>query len=310
MSALRVARGFTGREKFIKFAGCYHGHSNELLVKAGSGLLNGSSPDSAGVTSGCAADTLVASYNDIDSVAELFKNNPDQIAAVILEPLPANMGVVLPQPGFLEGLRKICTDNGTLLIFDEVISGFRVALGGAEEVFGVSPDLLTFGKIIGGGMPVGAYGGRKDVMEVVAPVGPVYQAGTLSGNPVAMAAGIAQLSWLRDHPELYTHINELGNQLFNGLEQLIQEYDADCSINHQGSLGTLFFTKNTVNDFDSALQSDTNRFADYFAHMLDNKIYLAPSQFEAVFISAAHAKQDIDRTLDAAELYFKTTKEK
>ena len=304
MSALRVARGFTGREKIVKFEGCYHGHSNELLVRAGSGLLSGSSPDSAGVSRGCALDTLVATYNDMESVYALFESNPNEIAAVIVEPLAANMGVVPPKKGFLESLKKLCVDSGALLIFDEVITGFRLSIGGAQAIYGIEPDLSTFGKIIGGGMPVGAYGGRKEIMEVVAPLGPVYQAGTLSGNPLAMAAGIAQLSWLRDHPQVFTHIDDLGDKLYKGLSNIVKKFDAKCCVNHVGSLGSLFFTEGPVQDFSATRQINTDLYAHYFSHMLENNIYLAPAQFEAMFISAAHTDADIDRTLEAAQSFF------
>jgi glutamate-1-semialdehyde 2,1-aminomutase len=304
MSALRVARGFTRRDKILKFAGCYHGHSDALLVKAGSGLLSGSTPDSAGVSAACAADTLVAQYNDLDSVEKLFDKNKNQIAAIIVEPVAANMGVVLPAPGFLEGLREICSKEGALLIFDEVITGFRLGIDGAQGCFGIKPDLSAFGKIIGGGMPVGAYGGRRDIMEMVAPCGPVYQAGTLSGNPVAMAAGITQLSYLRDHPEVYRHIAALGEKLFSGLETIIQRTGAPCCVNRIGSLGSLFFTPGPVTGFPSALLSDTAAYAAYFNHLIEAGIYTAPAQFEALFVSNAHGETEITWTLLAAERFF------
>jgi glutamate-1-semialdehyde 2,1-aminomutase len=305
MSALRAARGFTRRDLTLKFAGCYHGHSDALLVKAGSGLLSGGAPDSAGVSAAVAAETLVAQFNDLDSVATLFAQNKNRIAAVIVEPVAANMGVVLPAPGFLEGLSDICTQEGALLIFDEVITGFRLGTGGAQGLFGVKPDLSAFGKIIGGGMPVGAYGGRRDVMEMIAPSGPVYQAGTLSGNPVAMAAGIAQLSYLRDHGEVYHHIAALGERLFNGLGEIVRRRGAPCCVNHIGSLGSLFFTPGPVRDFPSAFSSDTAAYAAYFNHLIERGIYMAPAQFEALFMSAAHGEEEIDRTLEAAEEFFK-----
>ena len=223
MSAIRAARGYTGKSKIIKFAGCYHGHSDALLVKAGSGVMTAGVPDSAGVPAGCTQDTLTAVYNDLESVKALFEEFSGEIAAVIVEPVAANMGVVLPAPGFLKGLREICTKEGSVLIFDEVITGFRLAFGGAQEYFGVQADLVTYGKIIGAGMPVGAYGGKREIMEMVAPAGNVYQAGTLSGNPVAMAAGITQLKILKEHPEIYTHMEETGNALFGGMERLLQE---------------------------------------------------------------------------------------
>jgi glutamate-1-semialdehyde 2,1-aminomutase len=306
MSALRAARGFTGRDMTLKFAGCYHGHSDALLVKAGSGLISGGAPDSAGVSAAVAAETLVARFNDLESVAMLFEQNRGRIAAVIVEPVAANMGVVLPAPGFLEGLRDICAQEGALLVFDEVITGFRLGTGGAQGLFGVAPDLSAFGKIIGGGMPVGAYGGRRDIMEMVAPSGPVYQAGTLSGNPVAMAAGMAQLSFLWDHDEVYYYIAALGERLFGGLGEIVQRRGAPCCVNYIGSLGSLFFTPGPVTGFSSALRSDTAAYAAYFNHLIERGIYTAPAQFEALFVSASHGEAEIDRTLEAAEDFFKS----
>jgi glutamate-1-semialdehyde 2,1-aminomutase len=304
MSAIRAARGFTGREKIIKFAGCYHGHADALLVKAGSGLLSGASPDSAGVSAAVAAATLVADFNSIDSVAALFERNKGQVAAVIVEPVPANMGVVPPENGFLEGLRDLCSDGGALLIFDEVITGFRLGFGGAQALFNIRPDLSCFGKIIGAGLPVGAYGGRRDVMEMIAPLGPVYQAGTLSGNPVAMAAGAAQLGFLRDHPEVYAQLETEAARLFEGLEGITRRKNAHCTVNRVGSIGSLFFTDGSVRDFSSAFMSDTKRYAAYFSYMLDRGVYQAPAQFEALFISACHTSRDIDETLEKAEAFF------
>ncbi|MFI3313197.1 MAG: glutamate-1-semialdehyde 2,1-aminomutase [Eubacteriales bacterium] len=298
MSALRAARGFTGRDKVVKFGGCYHGHSDGMLVAAGSGVLTAGVPDSAGVPLGCAKDTLTAVYNDISSVKALFANNPGEIAAVILEPVGANMGVVLPQEGFLQGLRNLCDTEGALLIFDEVITGFRLSAAGAQGYFGIAPDLTTFGKIIGGGMPVGAYGGRRDVMEIVAPVGKVYQAGTLSGNPVAMAAGMAQLKLLRDNPHWYTELNLTGDWFFGEMKTFASQ------VNHIGSLGNPFFTNTPVTDYASAKTADTAVYGAYFRHMLANGIYLAPAQFEAMFISMAHSKSDLERTLDTAKAFF------
>ena len=307
MSALRVARGYTGRNKIIKFEGCYHGHSDGLLVKAGSALIaEGGSPDSAGVTPGCTQDTLTAKYNDIESVERLFDAFNNEIAAVIIEPVAANMGVVLPISGFLESIRELCTQNGTLLIFDEVITGFRLALGGAQQLFKISPDLSTFGKIIGGGMPVGAYGGKKEIMESVAPIGPVYQAGTLSGNPVAMAAGIAQLTYLKDHPNVYNKIDSLGERLFTGLNKILSDTRKPWHVNSIGSIGTLFFTVEDVRNYTSAKTADLNEYAKYFNYMLDRGFYFAPAQFEAMFISAAHTEADIDNTLAVAEEYFRS----
>lgn len=305
MSALRAARGYTGRHKIIKFEGCYHGHSDSLLVKAGSGLIaNGGTPDSAGVTPGCAQDTLTAVFNDLDSVQRLFEQNKDQIAAVIIEPVGANMGVVPPQKGFLEGLRELCDIHETVLIFDEVITGFRLALGGAQELFHVRADLVTFGKIIGGGMPVGAYGGKREIMEMVAPLGAVYQAGTLSGNPVAMAAGIAQLTYLKENPQVYTYINKLGDMLYDGLREITEKAGSACTVNQIGSIGSVFFTSRPVVDFASAKTSDLSRYADYFRAMLRSGIYFAPAQFEAMFVSYAHTEEHIRETLEAAADYF------
>ncbi|MCM1565950.1 MAG: glutamate-1-semialdehyde-2,1-aminomutase [Dehalobacter sp. 4CP] len=301
MSAVRAARGFTGRNKIIKFEGCYHGHSDAMLVKAGSGVMSSGVPSSLGVPPGCAVDTLTAVFNDIGSVQALFENNKDQVAAVIVELVPANMGVVLPKPGFLQELQKLCTENSTLLIADEVITGFRLGLGGAQELFGIKPDLTAFGKIIGGGMPVGAYGGRKEIMQQVAPCGGVYQAGTLSGNPVAMAAGIAQLSILKNNPQIYTHIDSLSVRLSNGLRELIKARGLKATVNSIGSLSTLLFTEREVYNYTDALTSDTKMYGRFFSAMLNQGIYLAPAQFEAAFISNSHTEVDIDRTLECAE---------
>lgn len=304
MSAVRASRGYTGRNKLVKFAGCYHGHSDAMLVKAGSGVMTAGVPDSAGVPSGCTEDTLTAVYNDLESVEKLFEAYGKEIAAVIVEPAGANMGVVLPEKGFLEGLRRICTEHGSLLIFDEVITGFRLGLSGAQGYYGIEPDLTTFGKIIGGGMPVGAYGGRKEVMEMIAPAGPVYQAGTLSGNPVAMAAGLAQIRLLRDTPGFYEELHRKSGLLFAGMEEILKEADSPYQLNHIGSLGCLFFTKQPVHDYASAKTSDTEAFARYFSHMLREGIYLAPSQFEAMFVSAAITEEEIDETLTAVRKFF------
>ena len=276
-----------------------------MLVKAGSGVMTGGVPDSAGVPRGCAADTLTAIYNDLESVRRLFAEFPGQIAAVIVEPVAANMGVVVPEEGFLSGLRSICTEEKALLIFDEVITGFRLGLTGAQGYYGVIPDLCTFGKIIGAGMPVGAYGGRREVMEVVAPLGKVYQAGTLSGNPVAMAAGLAGLHILKDDPGIYERLNALGDSFRAELARLTEGLGAPCQVTGVGSLSCLFFTKEHVRDYASAKTSDTEAFGRYFRHMLGRGIYVAPSQFEALFLSAAHRQEDVDRTLSAVEEYFK-----
>ena len=302
MSALRAARGFTGRDKIIKFAGCYHGHTDAMLVDAGSGLMTQGIPGSAGVPEGCTKDTLTAAYNDLDSVRALFEANPGEIAAVIVEPVGANMGVVLPEEGFLPGLRSLCDENGVLLIFDEVITGFRLGPSGAQGFYGVKPDLTTFGKIIGGGMPVGAYGGRRDIMSNIAPLGPVYQAGTLSGNPVAMAAGLAQLRVINDTPDLFfSALNAKSDDFFTALDTALTENGITHCLNHVGSLGCVFFTEGPVRDYASAQKSDTELFTRWFTHMLDRGIYLAPSQFEAMFLSAAHTQEDLELTLKAAK---------
>ncbi|MBQ1332583.1 MAG: glutamate-1-semialdehyde 2,1-aminomutase [Lachnospiraceae bacterium] len=303
MSAIRLARGFTGRNKIVKFDGCYHGHSDSLLVAAGSGLMTQGMPDSAGVPAGCTSDTLSAVYNDAESVRKLFEANPDEIACVIVEPVAANMGVVCPKEGFLQELRDLCSANGALLIFDEVITGFRLSLAGARGFYDIVPDLTTFGKIIGGGMPVGAYGGRREIMERVAPVGPVYQAGTLSGNPVAMTAGLAVLETLRDTPHFYEDLNAKGDRFFGEIGRIIDAAGVPAQVNHVGSLGSIFFAAEPVVDYVSAKKSDTARYADYFKYMLDNGIYLAPSQFEAMFLSAAHTEADLAQTLDLIRAY-------
>ena len=298
MSAVRAARGYTGRNKIIKFEGCYHGHSDAMLVKAGSGVMTAGVPDSSGVPAGCTEDTLLAVYNDLDSVKDLFDAWDGQIAALIVEPVGANMGVVPPAPGFLEGLRKLCTEHGAVLIFDEVITGFRLARGGAQEYYGIQADLTTYGKIIGGGMPVGAYGGRREIMEVVSPVGKVYQAGTLSGNPVAMAAGLAQLTYLNEHPEIYKDLERKGELLYGGMENLCREHDLPCQVNYVSSLGCLVFSADPVTDYARAKKSDTKAFTEYFRQMLESGIYIAPSQFEAMFLSAAHTDEELEFTLE------------
>ncbi len=301
MSAVRLARGATGRDKIIKFEGCYHGHSDSMLVKAGSGALTAGRPDSAGVPASIASGTLTAQYNNLDSVEELLRANDGEVAAVIVEPVAANMGVVPPAPGFLEGLRTLCDKYGALLIFDEVITGFRLARGGAQEYFGVRADLVTFGKIIGGGMPVGAFAGSRKLMEQVAPTGPVYQAGTLSGNPVAMAAGLAQLTILNEHPEIYMQIENSAIWLAAQLRALEEQYRKGCTVNQIGSLLSVFFTDRPVTDFAGAKSSDTERYAAYFRAMLKQGIYLAPAQFEAMFVGAAHTKDDLMNTVLAAD---------
>ena len=304
MSAIRTARGYTGRDKIMKFTGCYHGHSDGLLVKAGSGVMTSGVPDSLGVPKGCTQDTLSAVYNNLDSVKEHFERCGEKIAAIIVEPVAANMGVVPPEPGFLEGLRSICDTYGALLIFDEVITGFRLGIDGAQGYYGVKPDLTTFGKIIGGGLPVGAYGGRRDIMEVVAPLGGVYQAGTLSGNPIAMAAGLTQLSILKEHPEYYTKLNETADWFFGEIQKIVAEAGLGYQVNHAGSLGSLFFTKEKVRDYESAKTSDTKAFAEYCNYMMNKGIYLAPAQFEAMFLSVAHTRELLEQTLDVMKQYF------
>ncbi|RHQ03532.1 glutamate-1-semialdehyde-2,1-aminomutase [Ruminococcus sp. AM54-14NS] len=304
MSAVRVARGFTGKNKIIKFAGCYHGHSDAMLVSAGSGVMTSGVPDSAGVPKGCTEDTMIAVYNDLDSVRALMEQADGQTAAVIVEAVGANMGVVPPKKGFLEGLRKLCDEYGALLIFDEVITGFRLAFGGAAEYFGVTPDLVTYGKIIGAGMPVGAYGGRREIMELVSPVGKVYQAGTLSGNPIAMAAGLTQLKYLYEHQEIYKDLEKKGKRLYGGMEKILAEKNLPYHINHVSSLGSLFFTEQEVVDYTSAKSSDTKAFSEYFKGMLAQGIHMAPSQFEAMFLSVAHTDEIIDQTLEAVRNYF------
>lgn len=306
MSALRLARGATGRSKIIKFAGCYHGHSDSMLVKAGSGALTGGAPDSAGVPAEMAADTLTARYNDAASVRALLEANPGQVAAVIVEPVAANMGVVPPQPGFLEALRGLCDAYGALLIFDEVITGFRLSAGGAQRHYGVHADLVTYGKIIGGGMPVGAYAGSRKLMEQVSPLGAVYQAGTLSGNPVAMAAGLAQLEILENNPDIYTALERKGKRLQEGLQEIFRKAKVPAQVNRAGSILTVFFSKTPVTGYDQARACDLERFAKWYRGLLEHGIYAAPSQFEAMFLSAAHQEEDIDAILVAAEEVAKT----
>ena len=301
MSAIRVARGYTRRDKIIKFRGCYHGHSDGLLVKAGSAALTTSVPDSAGVPADYTKNTLVAEYNNRESVRELFEANPDSIAAIIVEPVAANMGVVLPQDGFLAFLREITNEYGALLIFDEVITGFRLALGGAQQYFHVTPDLSTFGKIIGGGMPVGAYGGREDIMRMVSPDGPVYQAGTLSGNPIATAAGLATLRILKEDTGIYDRLEARAKMLADAVREAAGER---VSVNQIGSLMSIFFTGDAVTDYESATHSDTKQYADYFGYLLERGIYVAPSQFEAMLLSDAHSKEDLERTIDVMREYF------
>ncbi len=300
MSALRLARGFTGRDLVVKFAGCYHGHADSFLIKAGSGAITLGLPDSPGVTKASAKDTLTAEYNNLESVEELFKKHSNEIAAVILEPVTGNMGVVLPEPGFLEGLREITREHGAMLIFDEVITGFRLAPGGAQQHFGIEPDLTTFGKIIGGGLPVGAYGGRNEIMDKLAPDGPVYQAGTLSGNPLAMAAGCVMLNTLKNNPSIYEEMERKAAKLEAGIKANLQATGVSGVVNRLGSMMTLFFTDlPEVKSFADAMTSDTGKYASYFKKSLESGIYLAPSQFESLFVSAAHTDEDIDTIIAA-----------
>lgn len=299
MSAVRLARGYTGRDKIVKFEGCYHGHSDSLLIKAGSGVLTLGIPGTPGVTQGTAQDTILLPYNDLGAVREVFEKHSSEIAAVIVEPVAGNMGVVLPRPGFLEGLRQLTSQSGAVLIFDEVITGFRLAYGGAQQLFGIEPDLTTLGKILGGGMPVGAFGGKKEIMEKIAPVGPVYQAGTLSGNPVAMAAGIATLKVLQK-PGFYSSLEEKAKRLKEGMVSILNELGLNYCLNACGSMMCLFFTEEEVVDFKTASTSQARLYAKYFWEMLERGVYLAPSQFEAAFLSVAHTSDDIDRTLEAA----------
>jgi glutamate-1-semialdehyde 2,1-aminomutase len=300
MSALRLARAFTGKDKIIKFAGGYHGHADGLLVKGGSGLATLGIPDSAGVPSSYAENTLVAPYNNIEAVRQIFELYPRQIAAVIVEPIAANMGVVLPQPGFLTGLRQLTGEFGALLIFDEVITGFRVAYGGAQTLYGVTPDLTCLGKIIGGGLPVGAYGGRREIMHMVAPVGPVYQAGTLSGNPLAMTAGIETLKLLQQ-PETYKQLEMKSASLEEGITKAASKAGIDFYISRVASLLTLFFSSTVVNDYESATQADTAFFARFFQRLFSKGVYWPPSQFEAAFVSLSHSDEDIRLTNEIIE---------
>jgi glutamate-1-semialdehyde 2,1-aminomutase len=299
MSAVRAARGYTGKEKFIKFEGCYHGHADYFLIKAGSGALTLGIPTSPGVTKGNAVDTLLADYNDIESIKRLVKANKNEIAAVIIEPVAGNMGVVRADNKFLTELRQICDEEKIVLIFDEVMTGFRLSQQGAQGILNIKPDLVTFGKIIGGGLPVGAFGGKREIMEMVAPAGPVYQAGTLSGNPLAMAAGYAALTHIKDHPEVYAELEGKSAYLENGFKENMKKLNKNFALNRIGSMLTLFFYEGKVNSFQTAVKSDTALYGKYFHEMLTRGIYLAPAQFEAIFISTAHTREDIDKTIRA-----------
>jgi len=299
MSAIRAARGFTGKEKFIKFEGCYHGHADYFLIKAGSGALTLGVPTSPGVTNGNAADTLCADYNDIDSVKKVIAGNKGEIAAVIIEPIAGNMGVVKANDEFIKELRNICDEEKIILIFDEVMTGFRVAAGGAQEVLGITPDLSTFGKIIGGGLPVGAFGGKAEIMGIIAPSGPVYQAGTLSGNPLAMAAGYAALNHINENKEIYNELEENSLYLEKGMKKNLDGLGKNYAMNRVGSMSCMFFKEGVVENFDDAVNSDSELYGKYFHEMLKRGIYLAPAQFEAMFISTAHSKEDLDKTIAA-----------
>jgi len=299
MSAMRLARGFTGRDKIIKFEGCYHGHGDSFLSKAGSGVATLGLPDSPGVTKSTAKDTLNARYNDIASVEQLVEENKGEIAAIFIEPVAGNMGCVPADADFLRGVRDLFSSENIVLIFDEVMSGFRVAKGGAQELYGIKPDLTTFGKVTGGGLPVGAYGGRRDIMQMIAPAGPVYQAGTLSGNPLAITAGIETLKIIDEDEKFYSRLEDISSDLESGFRDAMGEMGLNYTLNRVGSMFTLFFTESAVTDFDSAKTSDTAKFASYFNAMLDDGVYLPPSQFEACFVSIAHRKDDIDKTVAA-----------
>lgn len=299
MSAIRAARGYTGKEKFIKFEGCYHGHADYFLIKAGSGALTLGVPTSPGVTKGNAADTLLADFNDIESVKKVVVANKGEVAAIIIEPIAGNMGVIPATNEFLTELRQICDEEGIVLIFDEVMTGFRVAAGGAQEVLGIKPDLSTFGKIIGGGLPVGAFGGKKEIMETIAPAGPVYQAGTLSGNPLAMSAGYAALKYIQDNPQVYTDLEEKSKFLNDGFADNLKQLGKNYYMTRIGSMSCMFFTEEEVTDFQSAVKSDTALYGKYFNEMLKRGVYLAPAQFEAMFVSTAHTQSDLEHTIKA-----------
>jgi glutamate-1-semialdehyde 2,1-aminomutase len=298
MSAIRLARGFTGRDKIIKFAGCYHGHVDSLLVKAGSGAITLGNPDSAGVPSSFAEQTIVLPYNNLEAVTETFTNHGDEIAAIIVEPFPANCGLILPLPGYLQGLRDLCTEHKSVLIFDEVMTGFRLSIGGVQQETGITPDLTAMGKIIGGGLPVGAIGGKREIMDHFAPLGPVYQAGTLSGNPLAMAAGIASLTLLKDESP-YNRLNNFGNTLAQGFREIADDKGIPLQVPQTGSMYCLFFSDNPVTNFDHAIDSKHESFKSVFHKMLEKGVYLPPSSYETCFISAAHTDEDLDKTLDA-----------
>lgn len=304
MSAVRLARGYTGRHDIIKFEGCYHGHSDCLLAKAGSGAMTLALPDSAGVPPAVTQNTIILPYNDLDAVKAVFEEKPDQIAGIILEPVAGNMGVICPSKDYLQGLRELCTKYGSVLIFDEVMTGFRVALGGVQELMGVTPDLTCLGKVVGGGMPLAAYGGKKEIMDCIAPTGPVYQAGTLSGNPIATAAGKATLKLLKDDPGVYQRIESQAVKLQQGLTELSEKHGVETCSNRVGSMMTMFFQAGPVTDYVSAKASDTSLYGEFFRGMLAEGVYLAPSQFEAAFLGSAHGDAEIEKTLEAADKAF------
>ena len=301
MSAVRLARGFTKRDKIIKFSGCYHGHADSFLIQAGSGASTFGVPNSPGITKSTASDTLLANYNDINQVKELFEKYPEEIAAIIIEPIAGNMGCVLPEKNFINQLRELCTQNSSLLIFDEVMTGFRLALGGAQEILGVKADLVTYGKVIGGGLPVGAFGGSNEVMNFLAPDGPVYQAGTLSGNPIAMSAGYAMLKHLKSNPTIYSSLNEKTAYLRAGLEKVLLKSNLPYHINSIGSMISLHFTNDPVVNFETAKAGDNSHFKNYFHGMLSSGVYLPPSAFESYFLNDAISYQDLDHTIDSFE---------
>jgi glutamate-1-semialdehyde 2,1-aminomutase len=301
MSAIRLARGFTNKEKIIKFAGCYHGHSDSFLIQAGSGALTFGNPNSAGVTKGAAKDTLLATYNDIENVTQLIEANKNEIAALIIEPVAGNMGCIPPQKGFLEALRKLCTDNQILLVFDEVMTGFRLAKGGVQELYNVNADIVCFGKVIGGGLPVGAFAARNEIMNYLAPIGPVYQAGTLSGNPLAMAAGLAMLQELNQNPEIFTRLEQKTAYLENGIHTVLKQNNVDFTINRVGSMISVHFDKNPVIDLKTAANGDNETFKKFFHGLLNEGVYIAPSAYESWFITDALTYKDLDFTIAAVD---------
>lgn len=303
MSAIRLARGFTKRDKIIKFAGCYHGHSDSFLIQAGSGAATFGEPDSPGVTQGTAKDTLLANYNDLENVRAIFEQNQGEIAALIIEPVAGNMGCIPPQEGFLEGLRDLCTAHGALLIFDEVMTGFRLAMGGAQQLFGIQADLVTFGKVVGGGLPVGAFAGRREIMEYLAPIGPVYQAGTLSGNPLAMRAGLTTLQILKENPDIFDELEHTTMILGESISEELSEKGIAHQINLIGSMLSVFFTEQDVNDFESAKTANNPVFNKFYYHLLRNGVYLPPSSFETWFIGWAIQEKELERTLEAVETF-------